>query len=355
MPNNSPNAPAVSFAAILAAVLMVTSAATATEPVALRAENFTVPPSTGPVAHVVVRNLQENAYQGAVTFKGPAGWRIAPAERRVSLAAGETKRVPFTIERATNVEANLYAVEVSATGGGTTVVRKQNVHCASAPYFKPTIDGKTDEWKDAIPLSFDTGGRKTTISTYWNRRQFSLLVAVEEDELTGRGTKPDAAFDAVQIAISPQDTETGTSPDAKTVRYEFLLVRTGSDTAGKCFQLARPGMKLAETQKRRDLGPIEYIDAKVAVARNAGVTYYECSIPFGPIRGDIRPGEGREFFLSVLVHDPDGTGLRDLGAAVGLWPSQRNRLAFSDWSGAKWPEIPPFDNKIRWGLCASKY
>ena len=59
--------------------------------------------------------------------------------------------------------------------------------------------------------------------------------------------------------------------------------------------------------------------------------------------------------LAVLVHDPDGTGLRDLGEAVGLWPSQRNRFAWSRWQGASWGVEPPFDNKLEWGLCASKY
>ena len=73
------------------------------------------------------------------------------------------------------------------------------------------------------------------------------------------------------------------------------------------------------------------------------------------MREKIRPSEGREFFLSVLVHDPDGTGVRDWGEAAGLWPSQRNRMAWSLWPGADWGEKPPYDNKLHWGLCTSKY
>ena len=63
---------------------------------------------------------------------------------------------------------------------------------------------------------------------------------------------------------------------------------------------------------------------------------------------------GREFCMSILVHDGDGTGLRDWGRAAGLWPQQRSRLAWCLWQGAKWPKPPPFDNKIEWGFCSSK-
>ena len=148
-------------------------------PVALRAESFTVPPSTGPVVHVAVRNLRQTPYQGSLTMTGPDGWRIVPKQREVSLGPGQTGRVPFSIEKGRNLAANSYPIEVSATGGGTTAVRKRNVACASAPYFKPTIDGDPADFKDAIPVTFDTGGKSTTISTYWNRRRFSILVAVE--------------------------------------------------------------------------------------------------------------------------------------------------------------------------------
>lgn len=340
------------------AVLTASGHTVAAEPVALRVESFTVPPSTGPLVFVNVKNLQDRPYQGSVVMKGPQGWRIAPAKRQVSLAPGEAKRVPFTVEKARNVQANSYPIEVSATGAGTTAVRKQDVACASAPYYKPTIDGKPAEWKDAIPVTFTSGGKKTVISTYWNRRQFSLLVAVEEEKLIGYQEKPaPGGFDAVQLAISPQDTKTGNSPEDEAARYEFLFVAVagGSGTRGRCFQLAEPGMKLALAAKARALGPLEYEQAKLAVSRTGGVTYYECSIPFSPMRSEIRPSEGREFYLSVLVHDPDGTGVRDWGQAAGLWPWQRNPLAWSRWVGAKWGQKPPFDNKLHWGLCTSKY
>jgi hypothetical protein len=69
----------------------------------------------------------------------------------------------------------------------------------------------------------------------------------------------------------------------------------------------------------------------------------------------IKPDVGREIQLSILVHDPDGTGVRDWGKAAGLWPEQRNKFA---WCAGDWVEFsgdPPYDSKIEWGLCSSKH
>ena len=86
-----------------------------------------------------------------------------------------------------------------------------------------------------------------------------------------------------------------------------------------------------------------------------GVGYIEAS------RGGTDAGAGARLPLyplaikaaGLLVHDPDGTGLRDWGASAGLGPVERNRLAWCRWKGAVWPEAPPFDGKIEWGLCSS--
>jgi len=325
----------------------------------MRVGSFTMAPAHTPHAVVTVKNLLPTPYEGTLRVKGPEGWLIVPAEQKVSIPAGGTTRSVFTVQRGTISETNSYAMEARATGAGSTVVHKQEVVCASAPYFKPQIDGKVEEWKDAIPVTFSSGGKKTVISTYWNRRQFAILVAVEEDRLLPWQTgAPQGPCDAVQLAISPQDTATGSSPDRSAERYEFLVAATAAPMQGrwpaKCWQLASPATTLAETQKSRELGSLEAPGVEAAVTRQGNATYYECGIPF-KLLDQIRPSEGREFCLSVLVHDPGGTGLRDWGAGAGLWPSERNRLAWSLWPGATWGPEPPFDNKLPWGLCSSKY
>lgn len=343
--------------AIAMIVLTLAANAPAADPVALRLESLTVAPPHQPLAIVDVKNLADSPYQGNIKLKAPDGWRIAPLEQKVSLEPGQIKRVSFRTEGGLNLAANRYPFTVSASAreksGGKPVVRRQNIRCASAPYFKPTIDGDPTDWKDAIPITFTVGGKKTVLSTYWNRRKFCILVAVEEDKLLGRGSVDQ--FDALQVALSPQDSKTGTSPNQEANRFEFLFVPDADGKSANCFQLASPGMKLSEAARCRSLDDLRYEKAEVAVSRAGNITYYECSLPFGPMRSRIRPSEGREFCFSILVHDPDGTGVRDWGSVVGLWPCQRNRLAWSQWRGAQWGEKPPFDNKVEWGLCSSKY
>ena len=329
--------------------------ASAEAPVALQVGSFMVAPAHMPPVIVSVKNLGTTAYDGTIRVKLPDSWKYAPAEQPISLSPGATGKVRFNIKEARTTEDNSYPVEVAATGAGTTVTHRQDVVCTSAPYFKPDIDGRLEDWKDAIPAAFTAGGKSTVISTYWNRRQFSILVAVEEEKLVPlKAGSPAKSFDAVQLALSPQKTVTGAKEDDEATRYEFLLVSTGEGTDGKCFQLAEPGVKLSEGQTERPLAELRFEKAKIALSRKDGVTYYECQIPFRSLSA-IKASEGREFFLSVLVHDPDGTGVRDWGQAAGLWPSQRNRLAWSRFTGAQFGDQPPFDNKTQWGMCSSKY
>ena len=337
-------------------LMLLAASATGAEPVALRAEHFVVPPSTGPVTHVLVQNRLDTPYSGTVRLKLPDGWRLNPAERAVSLKPRETKRVPFAIERAVGAEANAYAVEVTATGGGTRVVRTQRVVCASAPYGKPKTDGRLRDWGDAIPITFVAGGKRTVVRALWNKRQFCLAVEVEEDKLIGYSGKPPAGgFDAVQFALAPRETTTGAQPADKAVRCEFLIAAsTGLFARDRCFALIRPGASLAVAQKPRGLAPLELKEAKVAVKRRRGVTCYECAIPSSALPG-IRLSVGTELCFSLLVHDPDGTGVRDWGEAAGLWPWRRSRLAWCTWQGAQWGGYVPFDGKIEFGLCSSKH
>lgn len=321
-------------------------------PVALRITSMPVTPAHMPGVKVWISNTGEAPYAGSVRVELPEGWKLSPESQSVTLAPSETTAVSFTIHEGKTRKDNRYTMVAVAERAGREVRRKQDVVCASAPYFKPQIDGRLDDWKDAIPVAFDTAGKKTTVSTLWNRRQFSVLVAVEEDELVPLDeTGP---CDAVQVAISPQNTTTSTSVGGKATRHEFLLTAAGAGQGGRCFRLAEPGTSLGDTQTMRNLVDLEVAEPKLAIWREDTTTYYEWGISFRSLDG-IRPSEGREFFLSVLIHDPDGTGIRDWGVAAGLWPSQRNRLAWSLWPGAKWPDEPPMDNKVEWGMCSSKF
>ena len=245
-------------------------------------------------------------------------------------------------------------MEVRAAGGGTEVVRSQSVVCASAPHFDPVIDGALKEWDDSVPVRFVTKGKETIIRTYWSRRSFSLAVTVEESDVKGLDEREGAEpIDAIQFALAVRDATTGSSPNDGSRRYEFLVAVGGSRRSkAACFLLMTPGMPLSVAQEHRLLTGLELPEAQAAVKRKKGYTHYECAIPFSAMP-EIRPTEGREFSFSILVHDPDGTGVRDWGEAAGLWPWQRNRLAWCSWAGVAWGDQAPYDGKIEWGLCSS--
>ncbi len=323
--------------------------------IAVRVENFTVPPSTGPLTHILIRNSGDATQQVTAQPKFPTGWRWTPNQRTLTIAPGQTERLPFTIEKATDLAANRYPVEVAVTCGANTTLHRQTIVCASAPYSKPKIDGKFKDWSDAIPLTFTTDGKDTVVSTYWDKRNFYLYVQVEEDKL--RAYKKGAVVvDAVQVAIAPR---TAVTPDVATApaqRHEFLLVgASGPFAKAKCFTLISTGDALSIAAQQRTVADLTELDgARVVVKRRGKITHYECTIPFAGLSG-IRPDVGREIRLSLVVHDPDGTGRRDWGKAAGLWPDQRNPLAWCAWGQTSWTDDPPYDSKSEWGLCSSKH
>ena len=161
----------------------VTEAGSQLAGIDIRAENFTVPPSTGPLTHILVRNTGDTTSAITVLPKFPDGWGWTPKERTVSIESGQTHRLAFAIEKAADSASNQYAIEITVHGSSQTAIQRQTIVCASAPYFKPKIDGNFKDWADAIPATFTTKEKKTTVSTYWNKKQFCLYVQVEEDEL----------------------------------------------------------------------------------------------------------------------------------------------------------------------------
>jgi hypothetical protein len=341
-------------AAFSLVLTIVATAAAADAPVTLHVQTLTVPPSTQPVMSVEIQNQADAAYEGVVALVGPESWRIAPASRQVTLAAKERCLLPFSIEQGRNVASNQYPFEVSATSSTGKIVHRQTTFVASAPYYKPTIDGRADEWKDAIPIAFETGGKTTQISTYWNRRQFSLLVAVQEPQwVPYADDESSAAPDAIQVAISPLRAAADESVNGTAGRFEFLIA--AAEDGARCFQLASMDTPLDQVREARRLNGLVCDDVDVVIRREGDLTTYECSFPFGPMRDQLRPMEGREFSMSVLVHDPDGTGIRDLGLAAGLPASPTDADAWCRWPQASWGQRPPRGNNVRWGLCTSKY
>lgn len=301
-------------------------------PLRVRMENFTVMPSTGPVVNVEVENGSDRNLGAAVKVQWPGGWKCAPAEQKIDLRPGQTTKAAFTIEKAVDVASNRYPVTVEARAGGHSVARTQQVVCATAPYLKPAVDGQLDDWKDAVPITFQTAGEATTVMTCWNRRQFCL--AVRADKVTSG---------AIQFALAP-----GTSGNAG--RFEFVVMLPEKDGPAKCYQLLKPGDDPALPEELRPLAGLECETLEALVTRDGTTTSLELTAPVKSLPG-LRPMPGREFQFSLLVHTPDG--LRDLGSVMNLGDGRRSPQAWCRWQGAKFGPTPPFDSKVEFGFSSS--
>lgn len=342
------------FLAAAIACLVLASTATAesagASPVAVRAEMLTVTPATGPVTHLLVKNISGRKLDGQLAVQFPKDWKVTPSAQAIHLEADQTASLPFAIEKGFNSPDNSYPLLMEISSGqGASWTFRQTIMVATAPYLDIQVDGQIDDWKDSIPVTFTTGGMKTIVRTAYTRRKFFLLVGVEQKSHRVLAAQAPGPFDAIQIAMAPRDVVTPASPGQPSGRFEFLLA-DGAEGEAKCFGLTRSGETLPTDPVA--LEGREMSAAKVVVVRREGVTWYEASIPMKSLAG-IEPEPGREFCFSLLVHDAEGAGLRDWGQAAGLWPSQRNRNAWVRWAGSRWPDEPPFDSAIEWGFCSS--
>ena len=103
-----------------------------------------------------MKNTSAKAYNGKILPAMSVG-KLSRKLKNVSLKAGETKIVSFVIRKGFDLKSNDYAVQILADA--QTPV-EATVHCATTSNLKPKIDGKLDEWGDAVPITFVKDGKK---------------------------------------------------------------------------------------------------------------------------------------------------------------------------------------------------
>ena len=314
----------------------------------IRPKNFIVTPSTGPVCEIIVRNNNSTPYKGVVTPDFMKEWKVTPLSQEVELKAKESKMLSFAIELGSDLTANKYPVSITAVSEKERIGIKTEVVCASTPYYKPEIDGKLDEWSDAIPITFMTKDKSTVVRSYWNKKHFYLAVEVEEDHLIGiADADKTTGMDAIQFTLSPQND----SADNAAERHEFLAAASASIwKSDQCFQLFSAGQ--TTTNNSTKLKDQILKEAEIKVRRSGKITTYELSIPIKPMK-NLRVTAGREYCFNLLVHDPDGTGVRDLGSVMNRWNDQRSKDSWSKWEFVKWNGYTPYDIGIEFGFCSS--
>ena len=324
----------------------------AAEPLRVRMENFVVTPSTGPVANVLVQNRSERAINVVVRVRWPEGWKGAPAEQTVSVGPNAMAKAAFTIEKAVDAAANRYTVVVEARAGDVIVTRTQQVVCATAPYLKPQVDGKLDDWKDAVPITFATADKATTVMTCWNRKQFCVAVRAEQMK-AGAVQFALAAEGGASFQLATVDEKNRKLEACATLaspRFEFVVVAPEQDGPAKCFLLMRPGDDSKLAEQSRTLEGLKCGDVQATATRDGAATCFEIAVPVKLVP-ELQPTPGRPFRFSLLVHEAGG--LRDLGTVMNLWDDQRHPRSWCRWKGAAFGPTPPFDSNVEFGFSSS--
>lgn len=323
------------------------------EPLRVRVESFTVMPSTGPVVHATVRNESEQPVKASFGVRWPDGWTAEPDEQHLELAPNETVRAPFTLTQAVDVAANRYSLGLVMRVGGRELLGSQQTVCATAPYLRPEIDGKLDDWKDAVPIWLLHDRKRTTMMTCWDRRRICVAVRVEEESLQKWDRRGEAAaVDAIQFSLAaspppPGDRETNAD------RYEFVVVPVSiRRRTAEAFLLMQPGDKTAQAADVRELDGLDCRDVEARVRRKSGTTCYEVAIPIVCLPG-IRPTTGRTFRFSLLVHDGASGALVDFGVMLDRWEDERDPLAWCRWKGASFGDVVPFAGNVEFGFSSS--
>jgi len=330
---------------VLAVFFAFVASVTGGDALRARLDSLVVMPSTGPVAHVSVRNVSDSPATVTVRVGWPEGWTAEPASQQVQVPAASAVRTPFAITKAVDAVANSYPVTVETVANGRVTRQAQDVVCATSPHLTPEMDGKLDDWVDAVPVSFAHGGRKTTVMTCWNRKQVCIAVRIEEGALTvlkelGKGGR----IDAVQFALAPSG---GGS------RYEFVVVPVSSwRGAAQAYLFANVAGGARAVTKERDLAGAECESVAARARHRAGVTEYEIGVPVSLVP-ELRPTTGRTYCFSLLVHDAEQSSVRDLGTAMNRWECERDPAFWTRWRGSAFGDMTPFDGSIEFGFSSS--
>ena len=303
----------------------------------LRIANLLLSPEQKPNIEVIF----ESPIEGVVSLVAPEGWRIVP---ETITAAADQKRFAFTVAQGRPTETNAYPVSVEVRhSDGTLQYHTQNVHVASAPNSNLEIVGPNDQevagadWSHAIPYSVDMKNNRIHIHTVWNRRQFSLLVGIDDMNLVT--AEHDSPFTAVQLAL-------GSVRSDKTFGelYQFLLFADDTGT-GRCVALHDNPEASPPTTPNVDA-------SQVFVWQHGKTVWFEVAIPFATIPA-IRPGEGRELTLSFLVHDAENKTVLDWGRNC-LLPNEHLET-WNRWKGNSIGNADITVPRSEWGLCSSKF
>ena len=139
-----------SFAALLAALKM--ARIDGYEPLEKKIRDFTAPIASKPTLHIELRNVLNRPLSGPLSITIPGLELAYPAQ--VEFAAHERKVIEVAVTGGTANAANRYPLSFRYDGGnGLTSELDEEVRVNWISRRTIEVDGKLDDWKDALPQS----------------------------------------------------------------------------------------------------------------------------------------------------------------------------------------------------------
>ncbi|MBM3474386.1 MAG: hypothetical protein FJX75_14075 [Armatimonadetes bacterium] len=302
--------------------------ATLTAPLAL---DLTPLPEAGGHAAVTARvtNLSADTVGGRLLLLSPVS--AGPREDRIEaeftdLAPNATGEATIDLQGATDP---LGRYEFRLAGETDRGVREELTRTlvftpATWAATPPTIDGKLDDWPEALPIvvGADTGERgdpqdgppsnpddlSAKAALQWDASNLYLAVRVRDD--THRNTQRDGALwdgDGLQLGFAPEPYV------ASSAYYEWGIALTEQGLQAWSWRAVPPG-------------PTGAITFPFRIERGTGETVYEAAIPWQML-APIQPENGTTFGFGLCVNEQDTANRGYYGWHAGI-AGEKDRARF---------------------------
>lgn len=277
-----------------------------TAPVTMKLQPFDRLPGQTKSLAVSVASTTDSAFKGSIELIDTAGH--ASGFQPLNLAIRQEINVNFPLTLPLASPRNEYGITLRVSGGAAqTFSQKLPIdftvtRVAAKP---PVIDGKLDDWAEALPISIRAGQEtvdedKLSATAWTMIDATNLYVAVRvHDMVHNQENSADAMWngDSIQISIDPTLARTENAYGPKDIEVGFALPAKGMKPMSHAWVTPRP----------------DILDgARVAIVRDEATktTTYEIAIATAKIP-DLPTQPGSRFGLNIAVNDSDRNFGRD--------------------------------------------
>ena len=219
--------------------------------------------STNATLTVGVHNCLNRSLTGILRVKTTADLTLAKPEQTVTLAAGETRTLAFTVAKASPNESNTYPCDFNFASDAGSAEWTESLTAAIAPKMKITVDGDLDDWK-AVPAVSAFASKDKIEPTELMRRPWLAPQEGTNEVVAGRVK---LAWDEENVYLCAEVKDR--TPEANAIRFagrdETSYFHSKADDEKEPFktflETTRIGGKNGRTLKElgRSFGEVPYI------------------------------------------------------------------------------------------------